>query len=134
MTRPDTPFAQSSQEGSEEAVALFLISNPCWPHRRIICKQDCCPFGTAAQRFFKRRFSEIGKKDMITVTMQENIPELRLPGLQTERSQKRQEKWIGRDSNKGILLLNFRMPRIKRSSLKFQRKQQQTATEINNST
>ena len=78
--------------------------------------------------------AEIGKKDMITVTMQENIPELRLTGLQTERSQKRQEKWIGRDSNKGILLLNFRMPRIKRSSLKFQRKQQQTATEINNST
>ena len=78
--------------------------------------------------------AEIGKKDMITVTMQENNPELRLTGLQTERSQKRQEKWIGRDSNKGILLLNFRMPRIKRSSLKFQRKQQQTATEINNST
>lgn len=38
--------------------------------------------------------AEIGEKDMITVTMQENIPERRLTGLQTERSQKRQEQWL----------------------------------------
>ena len=38
--------------------------------------------------------AEIGEKDMITVTMQENIPEWRLTGLQTERSQKRQEQWL----------------------------------------
>jgi len=50
----------------------------------------------------KKERAEIGEKDMITVTMQENITELRLSDSQTERSQKRQEKWIGRDSNKGI--------------------------------
>lgn len=54
--------------------------------------------------------------------MQKNIPELRLTGLQTERSQKRQEKWIGRDSNKGIFIAKFQHIKNKEKFLKVSEK------------
>lgn len=67
--------------------------------------------------------AEIGEKDMITVTMQENIPEWRLTGLQTERSQKRQEQWLDKKRFKQRhIIVKFQYAENKEKFLKVSEK------------